>query len=324
MVAAIANVGGLGSLPVGGLSPTKTAELIELTQHKTSKPFSVNLFTHPTNGPVDQAQLDVMQQLLKSIYEELNLPFEYRSLSEFTFYSYQDQLDVLIEKKVKIVSFTFGMLKPDEVDLLRSHGIKLIGTATSVREARMLTESGVDAIVAQGIEAGGHRGSFLPDEPLPQVGLISLLPQIVDATPLPVIAAGGLFDERTVKAAFILGAAGAQLGSLFIASEESGASEAYKDAVRTAQDTSTSLTKAFSGRWARGIKNGFMERVEQAGLTIPYYTYQNSLTAAMRTYGQHHNLRDFISLWAGQSASRSQKGKAGDIFLSLVDKLSSF
>ncbi|MBD2704997.1 nitronate monooxygenase [Spirosoma sp. BT702] len=321
MVAAIANVGGLGSLPVGGLSPQKTIELIRQTKSGTNRPFSVNLFTHSTTGPVDQVQLDAMQQLLKSIYDELGLPFEHKLLADFTFYSYLDQVEVLIDEQVEIISFTFGTLEPDVVSQFKSRGTKLIGTATSVREAKVLADLGVDAIVAQGIEAGGHRGSFLTDEDLPQVGLMSLLPQVVDAVSPPVIAAGGLYDDRTINAAFLLGALGVQLGSMFITSDESAASDTYKEAVLTAHDTSTALTRAFSGRWARGIKNGFMERIEQSNVTIPYYTYQNILTAAMRTYGQQHNLRDFISLWAGQAAYRSQRGKSGDIFLSLVEKL---
>lgn len=164
-------------------------------------------------------------------------------------------------------------------------------------------------------------GSFLPDEALLQIGLLSLLPQVIAAVSAPVIATGGLFDEHTIKVTFVLGAAGVQLGSLFIASDESAASEAYKQAVFSSTDMSTALTKAFTGRWARGIRNGFMDRVEQSGITIPYYTYQNSLTAAIRAYGQQHNLGDFISLWAGQSASHCQRGKASEIFLTLVEKL---
>ncbi|GAB3697516.1 nitronate monooxygenase family protein [Spirosoma flavus] len=321
MVAAIANEGGLGSLPVGGLSPQKTAELIRQTKAKTNKPFAVNLFTHSTRDPVDQQQLDAMQQLLKPIYDELGLPFEHKSLTDFTFFSYMDQVEVLLNEQVPIISFTFGTLEPEVIGQCKNRSIRLIGTATSVREAKVLADLGVDAIVAQGIEAGGHRGSFLTDEALPQVGLMSLLPQVVDAVSVPVIAAGGLYDDRTVNAAFMLGASGVQLGSIFIVSDESAASEIYKEAVLTAHDTSTALTRAFSGRWARGIKNGFMKRIEQSNVTIPYYTYQNNLTAALRTYGQQHNLRDYISLWAGQSAYRSQRGKASDIFLALVEKL---
>ncbi|GGB82038.1 NAD(P)H-dependent flavin oxidoreductase [Dyadobacter sediminis] len=321
MVAAIANEGGLGSLPVGGLSPQKTAELIQLTREKTSKPFAVNLFTHAIRGPVDQAQLDTIQAFMKPIHDELGIPFEYKSVSDFAFYHYRDQLEVLLNEKIRIVSFTFGMLEPDVTELLKSRGCKLIGTATSVREASMLDQLGVDAIVAQGFEAGGHRGSFLTDEALPQVGLMALLPQLVAAVSVPVIAAGGLYNDQTIKAAFTLGAAGVQLGSMFIACDESAASEVYKEAVLSSGDTSTALTKAFSGRWARGIRNGFMERIEHSGIEIPYYTYQNSLTSAMRTYGQQHNLCDYISLWAGQSAAHARRGKAGEIFLSLIEKL---
>ena len=321
MVAAIADVGGLGSLPVGGLSPDRTAELIRLTRDKTDKPFAVNLFTHDTTTAVAQTQLDDIQQLLRSVHQELGIPFYPRSVSDFTFYSYKDQVEVLLPEQVRVVSFTFGLLEPHEIDRLKSQGCRLIGTATSVREAILLDQLGVDAIVAQGFEAGGHRGSFLTDEALPQVGLIALLPQVVDAVSVPVIAAGGLFDDRTIKAAFILGAAGVQLGSLFIASDESAASDAYKEAVLGSTDTSSALTKAFTGRWARGITNGFMKRVEQSGISTPYYTYQNSLTAPMRAHGQQHNLVDSISLWAGQSACRSQRGKSSDIFLSLVSTL---
>lgn len=321
MVAAIANEGGLGSLPVGGLSPQKTAELIRLTREKTGKPFAVNLFAHATSVPAEQTKLDAMQEFLKAVHEELAIPFEYKSVSDFSFYHYRDQLEVLLDEKVEIVSFTFGILEPDVIELLKSRGIKLIGTATSVREAKMLDQLGADAIVAQGLEAGGHRGSFLNDEMLPQVGLMALLPQTVDAVSVPVIAAGGLYNDRTIQAAFALGAAGVQLGSLFIACDESAASEVYKEAVLSSGDTSTALTNAFSGRWARGIKNGFMERIEKSGIEIPYYTYQNSLTSALRAYGQQHNLRDFIALWAGQSAAHARRGKAGDIFLTLIEKL---
>jgi nitronate monooxygenase len=193
MVAAIANAGGLGSLPVGGLSPERTAELIQLTKQKTSQPFAVNLFTHSTNASAVEAQLDAMQQFLKSVHDELGITFHPQLVSDFTFYSYKDQLEVLLAQQVKIVSFTFGLLEPHEVDRFKSQGCRLIGTATSVREAILLDQLGVDAIVAQGLEAGGHRGSFLADEALPQIGLMALLPQVVDAVSVPVIAAGGLY-----------------------------------------------------------------------------------------------------------------------------------
>lgn len=319
MVAAIANEGGLGSLPVGGLSPEKTLQLIKETKSKCSKPFSVNLFAHEIKASVDRDELNRMQDFLERVCLEYDLPFERKETVDLKFYSYEEQVDILIHETIPIVSFTFGAMKSEVIDRFKKHGTLLIGTATSVDEAKVLADSGIDMVVAQGIEAGGHRGSFLTDRPLPQVGLMSLLPQIVDAVSIPVIAAGGLFDRRTIKAAFTLGASAVQLGSIFIASEESAASEAYKEAVFRSDETSTELTRAFSGRWARGIRNAFMERMKTSGLSIPYYTYQNSLTAPLRAYAQANNLSDLIALWAGQSAFRSKRGTSGEIFRSLIE-----
>ncbi len=321
MVAAVAKEGGLGSLPVGGLSPEITFQLIKETKSKTSKPFSVNLFAHEITTSVDIAELNTMQDFLETVFQEYNIPFERKEISDFTFYSYEEQIEILINENIPIVSFTFGTLNPDIIDRFKRRGTVLIGTATDVNEAKVLADSGVDMVVAQGIEAGGHRGSFLPDKPLPQVGLLSLLPQIVDAISIPVIAAGGLFDKRTIQAAFTLGAQVVQLGSIFIASDESAASDAYKEAVLHSNETSTELTRAFSGRWARGIRNDFMERMKTSGIPIPSYTYQNSLTAPLRAYARTYDLVDLISLWAGQSSFRSRRGKSSDIFRSLVQSL---
>jgi nitronate monooxygenase len=153
--------------------------------------------------------------------------------------------------------------------------------------------------------------------------LISLVPQVVDTVSVPVIAAGGLFDHRTVIAAFALGAAGAQLGTYFLAAEESSASEVYKERVFISTDTSTELTQAFTGKWARGIRNSFMEEMKNSGLTIPYYTYQNSLTAALRDFGKSGGIADIISLWAGQSASKCKRGSTKNLFRELIDQIQS-
>ena len=207
------------------------------------------------------------------------------------------------------------------VDYVKEKGIKVIGTATSVKEALVLEKAGVDVIVAQGIEAGGHRGSFLEDAPLPQVGLIALVPQIIDRVSVPVIAAGGLFDHRTIKAVFALGAQGAQLGTYFIATEESAASAGYKEILVKSEDTSTVLTKAFTGKWARGIRNHLMDQIENSGLTVPYYTYQNSLTAALREYGKKSNATELISLWSGQSGGKTHRGSTEQLFRELIEKI---
>jgi nitronate monooxygenase len=314
MVAAIANTGGLGSLPVGGLSPEKTASLIKETKSKTNRPFAVNVFAHDLTA-VDTDSFEKMQDFLERLHAQYHIPFERKKVTDLKFYTHTDQIDVLLEERIPVVSSTFGLFQPA--------AIELIGTATSVKEAKLLEEAGMDIIVAQGFEAGGHRGTFLNDEDLPQVGLMSLLLQVVDAVSVPVVAAGGIANERAVRAAFALGASGVQIGSLFITCDESLASEAYKEAVLASGDTSTTLTQAFTGRWARGIKNEFMRQIEESGLTLPDYTFQNNLTASMRAYAQQNSLTDLIAMWAGQSARYARRGGAGSILSGLIEKLQS-
>lgn len=323
MVAAVADSGGLGCLPLGGLSPEKTLALVKETKAKTSRHFAVNLFAHSLDAEVNEGQIQKMEAYLEALHKRHNLPFERKPISSYRFYNHLDQIDILLDEQVPVVSFTFGLPEAEVISKLKAKGIKVIGTATSVKEAILLDRAGMDAIVAQGIEAGGHRGSFIADEPLPQIGLISLIPQVVDTVSVPVIAAGGIFDHRTIKAVFALGAAGAQLGSYFLAAEESAASEVYKESVLSANDTTTELTQAFTGKWARGIRNSFMDDMKNSGLTIPYYTYQNSLTAALRNFGKSVGIADIISLWAGQSASQSKRGSTDALFDELIHQIKS-
>ncbi|KEQ29367.1 hypothetical protein N180_07415 [Pedobacter antarcticus 4BY] len=323
MVAAVANAGGLGCLPLGGLSPEKSLALVKETKAKTSKPFAVNLFAHSLTSEVSEEDIKIMENYLEALHKKYNLPFEHKPISSYRFYNHHDQIDILLDEQVPIVSFTFGLPEAQILSQLRERGVKAIGTATSIKEAALLDKAGMDAIVVQGIEAGGHRGSFIDKEPLPQVGLISLVPQVVDTVSVPVIAAGGIFDHRTIKAVFTLGAAGAQLGSYFLAAEESAASEVYKERVLSSTDTSTELTQAFTGKWARGIGNSFMEEMKNSGLVIPYYTYQNSLTAALRDFGKSGGIADIISLWAGQSASQSKSGSTEALFNKLIQQIKS-
>jgi len=323
MVAAVANAGGLGCLPLGGLSPEKTQALIRATKGKTSRPFAVNLFAHSLAGEISEEDLQKMETYLEKLHKKHNVPFERKPISAYRFYNHLDQIEILLDEQAPVVSFTFGLPEAEVIEKLKKRSVTVIGTATSVKEAMLLDKAGMDAIVAQGIEAGGHRGSFIEDEPLPQVGLISLVPQVVDAVSVPVIAAGGLFDHRTVRAAFALGAAGAQLGSYFLAADESAASEIYKERILSSTDTSTELTQAFTGKWARGIGNNFMEEMKNSGLTIPYYTYQNSLTAALRDFGKSSGNADIISLWAGQSASKCKRGNTEALFLDLIKQIQS-
>ena len=321
MVAAAANAGVLGSLPIGGLPPEKARELIKATKALTDRPFAVNLFAHKPAPEQNGQEIDLMQDFLAELCSEFQIPYERQNPEDFRFYYYEDHIQLLLEENIPIVSFTFGELKAEVVAELKEKGTILIGTATSVAEAKALAQAGIDIICIQGIEAGGHRGSFLADQPFPQVGLFSLLPQIAGVVDVPLLAAGGIYNAPTMKAAFALGASGVQVGSLFITTDESAASEAYKQAVLSATDTPTALTRAFSGRWARGIQNEFMRRMEAKSLAIPHYTIQNQLMAPVRAYAQKHNIKDFIALWAGQNAGKSVRGSAKEIIEGLIGEL---
>ncbi|MEI6947277.1 nitronate monooxygenase [Paraflavisolibacter sp. H34] len=320
MVAQIANAGGLGSLPVGGLSPDKTLELIRRTRERTDRPFAVNLFAHGIPEP-RQGEVQEMKSFLVRLCAQYGLPFAEKDFEPFRFYSYREQIGILLQEQVPIVSFTFGNLDEESIQALKAKGTVLIGTATSTQEALLLEEKGIDIITAQGIEAGGHRGTFLDEGPLPQVGLVSLLTGITSRTRKPVLAAGGICDGPTAKAAFIMGAKGLQIGTAFIASDESAAIPAYKEALAHAADTDTALTRAFSGRWARGLRNRFMDEVERSGLAIPAYPVQNSLVAKIRLLSQAQNNKELTTLWAGQSAARAKALPAAMIFRDLIKEV---
>jgi nitronate monooxygenase len=317
MVAAVSNAGGLGSLPVGGLSPEKTRELIHKVKQLTHKPFAVNLFAHSI-PEYNIQEAEAMRALLKQLKQEHGLATEIPELDSLKFYTYEEQIPILIDESVPVVSFTFGI--PDDASLqqLKQHGTILIGTATCVDEAIVLEQKGVHAITLQGIEAGGHRGSFLHDA-LPQIGLMALVPMAAKVVKIPLIASGAINSGATVKAAFTLGAVGVQIGTAFIASTESLAIPAYKEALATAQDTDTALTQVFSGRWARGIHNAFMEQLENSGSTLPPYPVLNSLTGALRAEAQKQNNGTFTNLWAGQAASMYVRQKnSAEILMDII------
>lgn len=317
MVAAVAERGGLGSLPVGGLSPDRTRELIHKTKSLTEKPFAVNLFTNEV-PEYSREDAEAMQDFLVKFCEENQLVFERQSLNALRFYNYREQIEILTDENIPVISFTFGIPDDDSIGVFKRHGITLVGTATSVREAVLLEKAGVDAVVAQGIEAGGHRGSFLDDEPLPQVGTFVLVPEMISRISTPVIAAGGIKNGVTIKAALQLGAQGVQIGTAFITSNESLAIPSYKTALQRAQVTDSAVTRAFSGRWARGLRNQFMDAIEESGLNIPPYPIQNVLTAGLRSKAQQADRKEFTNLWAGQASAGVEIRSSADIFARLI------
>jgi nitronate monooxygenase len=317
MAAAISNQGGLGSLPVGGLSPEATRQLIHKTKSLTSKPFAVNLFAHDI--PVLKGdEIEPMRQLLLQLTNERGYNLGADDFSNFRFYTYHDQVEILVQEAISIVSFTFGCLNRESIQLLKNKGCTLIGTATCAEEALFLQEQQIDMIAVQGIEAGGHRGTFVNNISMPQVGLFSLLPQVSKIVQIPCIAAGGINSAQTMKAAFTLGAGAVQIGTAFIGTEESIAIASYKERVGGARDTDTVLTRAVTGRWARGIKNQLINKIEQSGIPIPSYPYQNSLTAKFRQLAQKNNDSEYTSMWAGQSGGIPELKKANEVFQHLV------
>jgi nitronate monooxygenase len=314
LVAAVSEAGGLGSIATGYMKPDVLIDAIESTKHKTNKPFSANLFVPPTS--IDNFKTGTgAKKELEAIASDLGLHDLDFNVEPNV--SIELLLDVLIKEHVRIVSFTFGVLPPETVIHLKINGIKLIGTATCVEEGRILETAGCDAIVAQGFEAGGHRGSFLEGDP-PRVGLMALVPQLVDAVDIPVIASGGIMDGRGIAAALLLGASAVQMGTAFLTTTESGGSPLWRKRIRESDDTSTVLTKTFSGKHARGIRNQFIQRMTPYENELSDYPVQNSITGAIRKTASAQADSEYMSLWAGQGAAMSRDISAGELMEALM------
>ncbi|KAN0003572.1 hypothetical protein ACTFIZ_009714 [Dictyostelium cf. discoideum] len=349
MVAKSSNCGIMGSLALGGLSSQQTRELIKKTKSITNKRFSVNLFVDDLNKiKKDQNDYKIMKDFLYNNNNNNNfLPIEVLNkiklqqdssnnnnnnflpefVDELKLYNYQDQINVILEEGIDIISFTFGIMDKESIAKIKSFNSNsiLIGTATCLEEAKILEDYGIDIICAQGIEAGGHRGSFIQGDmntsidSLPQIALLPLVTSLLENCKVPIIAAGSITNKTTIDSLISMGVAGVQIGSLFIASNESCAINSWKDAIINSTDTSTSLTRSFSGRWARGIKNQFMENFNnQLSIKIPPYPIQNELTKPLRSISQKDNNNQFTNLWSGQQGYKSKKLPIEQIIKELI------
>lgn len=315
LVAAVSNAGGLGSMGAGYMTPEEIARAIVEIRSLTNRPFAVNLFA---GGPDGSGTRDSAEMLtvMASFHAKLGLPAPTNPSSSLP--PFAQQVKAVLDAQVPIFSFTFGIPEADILVRMKARGIKLIGTATTVAEARALHAAGIDAIVAQGSEAGAHRGTFLASCEGSLVATMALVPQIAGAVPLPVIASGGIMDGRGIVAAAALGASAVQMGTAFLLCPESGASEAYRAAIRAARDDATILTRAFSGRLARGIPNLFATSMKEHERSILPYPAQNNLTRPMRTAAAKKGDADYLSLWAGQAASLARAMPAADLVEQLV------
>lgn len=318
LVAAVSNAGALGSFAAAILAPSAIADAVGRIRALTKRPFNVNLFVLDTPS-VSAAQLARAHALLDPLRAELGLP-PGSTPARFC-EDPQAQLDATLELAPPLVSFTFGILDAATVARFHRAGSKVIGTATTVAEALAWEAAGADYVCAQGIEAGGHRGTFLGDMEQSGIGLMALLPQIARAVRIPVIAAGGIMDGRAIAASLLLGAQAAQLGTAFLCCPESGIPELWKDAVRTARDDGTRLTRAFSGRHARGVVNTYMEKLRGVEGELPPYPVQNALTGELRQAAARQGKADYMSLWAGQGAGMARTLPAAELVRVLAAEL---
>lgn len=318
LVAAVSNAGGLGSLGAGYLTPAEISEAIARTRVLTRKPFNVNLFAGGYNAAA-RADPTRMLNLLAKIHEELGLPPP--DLPVLPPDPFPSQLEVVLEARPAVFSFTFGIPPASALERLAERGIVTIGTATTAEEARLLEEAGTGAIVAQGAEAGAHRGTFAGLFEAAMVPTLRLVEEIVNTVAAPVIASGGLMDGRDIAAALARGAAAAQLGTAFLACPESGASETYKGAILAASADTTVVTRAFSGRPARGLANAFVTRLRGKEDTILPYPLQNALTRPMRSAAAKSRNAGFLSLWAGTGVARARALPAGELVRRLVEEI---
>lgn len=316
LTAAVSGAGGLGSYGLYGYSADRISDTIAALRSATDRPFAVNVWL-PTGDEVTPADVELAPviEALAPLYDELGLPHP-SPPAEFL-PDIDAQLTAIMDAAPAVLSVVYGVPSERIVAAAHSRGIRIIGTATTVAEAVALAESGVDAVVASGAEAAGHRVSFLASPEDSLVGTLALVPQVVDAVDLPVIAAGGIADRRGVAAAFALGAVGVQIGTAFLRTRQSAATEAHRRAIAEAPDTGTVLTRAMSGRLARGIPNRAMRTIETAGVIAPFPA-QNWATGQFRAEAGRRGDGELVSLWAGQAAGLATRDDALDVFAELA------
>lgn len=313
---AVSNAGGLGSLPCAMLSVDKiTAELTAI-RAASSKPYNVNFFCH-TPPAADAAREAAWRTLLSPYFKELGIDSQAESTGASRTPFSAAAAEALEYFKPAVVSFHFGLPAPALVARLKSWGSKVLGSATTVEEALWLESRGADAIVAQGLEAGGHRGIFLSEDLTTQTGTVALLPQILRAVRIPVIAAGGIADSRGVAAAMALGAAGVQVGTSYLLCPEATTSSVHRAVLKMPNAAHTALTNLFSGRPARGIVNRLMEELGPLNPAAPAFPLAAGAIAPLRKKAESQGRGDFSPLWAGQNVSGCREVPAAVLTRSL-------
>lgn len=318
LVAAVSNAGGIGALGASLLPPQAIIEQATRIRRLTPHCFIINLFVLRTPRP-SPTEVARAAELLRPVWEPLG--WDVLPLPEKWCEDFEAQFDALIKARPAMAGFTFGVLSAEQVDRLHEADIFVIGTATNVAEAKAWENVEADAVCAQGIEAGGHRGTFIgpQDDTLPTLVLV---PMMADAVRIPVIAAGGIMDGRGIAAALALGAQAVQMGTAFLTTDECGIHPAYKERLLEASNAparaATRLTRAFSGRHARGLVNRFMETLSAVEHEVPPYPVQNALTSVIRAQAAKINETELMSLWAGQGVAMVRAMPAARLMETLI------
>ncbi len=316
LVAAVAEAGGLGSLGCAMLTPAAVAERVAETRRLTDAPINLNFFA---NAPAerDPVRDEAARRLVEPYYRELGLELPAEP-ADIRVHFDPAMLETVLQLRPEVTSFHFGLPAPEMVTELKAIDSVILSTATTVHEARVLEGLGVDAIIAQGWEAGGHRGTFASPFEHAQVGTFALVPQVVDAVSLPVIAAGGIADGRGIAAALMLGATAVQLGTAFLRCPESAVPEAYRQALSRAGEDSTQVTRAFTGRPARSLRNRYVEEMADHADSLPEFPLMMGFHGPLRGASTERGLADFMPLWSGQAAALGDAIPATELVSRLV------
>ncbi|NUN04247.1 MAG: nitronate monooxygenase [Bdellovibrio sp.] len=317
----VSNLGGLGSFGAHYMTPEQIEVLCNDLKAKTNKPFAINLWVSdhdPAAEKVTPKEFEEFKSYLKPIYEKLGVPLP--TFPEQFGEKFEQQVEALLKARPSVFSFVFGIPSQEVLRECRKNKILTLGTAVTVEEAMALDEAEVDVIVASGFEAGGHRGAFLKSAEDSLMGTMSLLPQVVDRVHRPVIAGGGVTDGRGIAASLALGASGVQIGTAFLACEESNATDNHKNLLRSKKLLPTKLTRAFSGRLARGIENKMMNEMGKDSAKIAPYPVQTWLTRNFKDAAASQNAWDYVALWASQSFPQIKHQKAAELMQSLIQE----
>lgn len=319
LVVASSNAGALGSIGGAYSAGEMIEDFTKNVRAKTSGPIAINLFIPHNILPVSADKITKAVKATEQYRKELNLPVP--DLQPPYEENFDQQFESVLKIKPEVLSFVFGLLDADYVQAAKKENIYLIGTATTLDEALALEESGVDAITLQGVEAGGHRGIFDPKVDDPQIGAFDLLEQCHAKIRIPFIAAGGIMNTQHIKHALQKGAKAVQMGTAFLACKESGVSAPYKKALLASENRKTRLTRAFSGRFARGIENRFMlEMADQADAILPFPA-QNKFTRDLRNASVKAGSPDFLSLWSGSGSGVLWTGSTEELITKLFGEI---